>query len=172
MDTNRAILASCWLLGLASWANLAAAVEIYRCPERGTVAYTTEPTGPSCRLVRLNVAEPSPEDLARLEREKEKRAAADRQSAEQAQTERMVRVRETEARAALLAARAAEFQALAPPACETSGYYPVPNFLATPVPYALPPNFGAYYGNFRPQPTDPYRIELPSTSLGFTLPNR
>jgi hypothetical protein len=172
METNRALLASCLLPALAAWAGQAAAIEIYRCPERGTVAYTSERTGPSCRLVRLDVPEPNPAELARLKREKERRAAADEKAAEEARIERMIRVREMEAKAALLSARASVIEALGPPACEPDYYYPVPNYLAGPVPYTLPPNFGSYYGNYRPRPGDPYRIELPSTSLGFTLRNR
>lgn len=173
METNRALLTPCLLLTLVPWAAQTAAVEIYRCPGRGTVAYTSEPTGPSCRLVRLDVAEPNPQELARLERERERRAAADEKAAEQARAERMVRVREMESRAALLSARASVIEALSPTVCDEQGYYySVPNYLASPMPYALPPNFGSYYGNYRPGLGDPYRIELPSTSLGFTLRGR
>lgn len=172
METNRALLASCLLLTLAPWVDQAAAVEIYRCPERGSVAYTTEPTGPSCRLIRLDVAEPNPQELARIERERERRTAAEEKAAEESRIDRLIRVREMEARAALLSARASVIGALSPTACEQGYYYPVPNYLASPMPYVLPPNFGSYYGNYRPRPGDPYRIELPSTSLGFTLQRR
>lgn len=168
METNRATPVSCLLLMAAVGAGPAAAVEIYRCPENGTVAYTSEPTGPSCRLIRLNVAEPNPAELARLEHEKERQAAEDQRAAELARIDRMIRVREIEARAALHSARAAEIGALGTPYCESGNYYPVPNYLVSPVPYALPPNFSSYFGNFRPRSGDPYRIELPSTSFGFT----
>lgn len=85
--------------------------DIYQCRAKGKVIYTEEPRARNCRLMNLALAERSADEIARLDQERQRKALAAQRAEQQAIQERLVRVRELEAIAALKAARAAETQA-------------------------------------------------------------
>ena len=85
--------------------------DIYECREKGRVIYTEEPTARNCRLMNLGLAEHGPDEIARLNQERQRKALAAQRAEQQAYQERLVHVRELEAIAAIRAARAAEAQA-------------------------------------------------------------
>lgn len=72
---------------------------MYRCVQDGKPAFTDTP-GPNCEPLKLQVIQPDPQEVARLEEKKrldEKQARAQR---EQAERERLIRAQEDAARAA------------------------------------------------------------------------
>lgn len=121
MSTPIRGLLLCLLAGTATlWYRPVHAAEIFKCATGDGPLYTDEPVSDSCRRMRLKVSKPDPEAIARLEKWKEQRAAEEARKAAEAREERLVRVRELEARAAWQSARAALMEA------EAAQYYRYP----------------------------------------------
>jgi hypothetical protein len=143
------ILAAAILLGLIA-SQPTFGEDVYRCPYRGGVAYTSDPTLPSCRLISLDVPQPNPKELDRLARERQQQFARELEAEQRAQTRSLVRARQLEVEAQLRWAHAAEVQAQASLNCSQ---YAVPLiYSSSPIYpgsyyYALP--FSSYY-------SDPY----------------
>jgi len=74
---------------------------IYRCKKNGHVEFSDHPSDPSCELENIKVMEPAPQEVQRLEKEREKEEAQQRAQEEQAERLRLLRAQE----AALLASK-------------------------------------------------------------------
>lgn len=101
------------LLLLALFSSIVLAEDsVYLCRKDGKVLYSsTEEQGYDCKPLSLNLIERTPEELERLERERDRRADLDRQRREELRMERMIEAREDEALATRREARAREAQA-------------------------------------------------------------
>ncbi len=73
---------------------------IYQCVENGRALFTDEPSKPSCKPLNLQIPQPNPEDLARLQEKKRQQAERDRLEREEADRERLIRAQTEAARAA------------------------------------------------------------------------
>jgi hypothetical protein len=146
-------LATGVLLVLMAWP--AFGEEVYRCRYKGGVAYTSEPTLPSCRRIHLDVPQPDPKEVDRLARERQQRFARELEAEQRAQTERLVRARQLEVEAQLRQARAAEIEAQASLNCMQ---------YAVPLIYSSSPIYPETYYGLRRDAYDYYRMDFPSTT--------
>ncbi|WP_082054355.1 DUF4124 domain-containing protein [Methyloterricola oryzae] len=84
--------------------------EVYRCTDaNGRLAYTSDPsTYSGCVPARIDVTQPSEEEAARVQEERERALAEEREAEWLRLEEREIRAKEVAAEAALRQARAAE----------------------------------------------------------------
>jgi len=72
---------------------------VYRCVQNGVTVFTDDPTGPSCTRMDLQVYQPSPEELARIEQQKRLQAEQERAAQAQAAKDRLYQAQMEAARA-------------------------------------------------------------------------
>jgi hypothetical protein len=134
---------------------------VYKCVIDGKTRYMAEPpaAGGNCQQTDIRDDGPKPEEMARLQAEKQRRQDQDRAADEAALKEREVRAKEMEAAAALRRARAEELQILLQPQQPTyTQTYSYPYYwggIARPLPPApnpspRPPQTPSSPGGFRP----------------------
>jgi hypothetical protein len=165
-------LAAGLLLGLVAW-QPASGEDIYKCRYKGGVAYTSEPTLPSCRLIHIDVRQPSPEALAQLDYDRQQRAIKEIEDEKRTQARQLVRLRQLEVEAALRLARAAEIQAQASLNCPQ---YAVPLIYSSspiyPGTYYAPVYFSSYSDPYRMRQDGHYQMTFPVFEYGVDLPDR
>ncbi len=120
---------------------------VYRCMQNGKPIFTDEP-GPNCEPLNLQVIQPNPEDVARMEEKKRLDTEQERARQEQMDRERMIRAQEDAARAAeqqaeaqrrLVAQRALEAQRGAYSPSYYPGFWPGLGYPLRPIAPGLPP---------------------------------
>ena len=78
---------------------------VYRCQQNGRTIFTDGPVNTSCQLIQLQVYQPDPAEVARIEEQKRLAAEQDRLNQQQAEKDRLL---QAETRAAVAEARAAD----------------------------------------------------------------
>lgn len=72
---------------------------VFRCTENGRTVFTDKPDGASCNSVEIEIRQPDPEEIARMQREKEQAAERNQAEREQEHREQLLRAQQAEAEA-------------------------------------------------------------------------
>lgn len=124
---------------------------VYKCVVNGRTSYTSSPPADGqCEQTVIRDDGPSPEELERLQAERQRRLEAEERAKEAALREREVRAKEMEAEAARSRARAEELQMLQPDI--------VPAQVQT---YSYPYYWGGRLGRPLPRPVPTLTLPAP-----------